>query len=192
MPRSLSPNSRATRPLNYRERQVLRLIAQGMITGEMARALWLSPHTIRFFIKTMHPKLGARLPGARRGARGRDWTTSRWVTTDVESREGAHGNRGWAHELGSITRLVDRFAEGFSLAVVTPPCPRRGSSAYRREGYVSVITTSAASGPAERNSAWSACWQDRACPHGSAPAGTSQRVSRPPRPTRVRRRQGSV
>jgi DNA-binding CsgD family transcriptional regulator len=46
--------------LSKRERQVLDELARGSHTEEMARALHLSPHTIRSHVKTLLRKLGAR------------------------------------------------------------------------------------------------------------------------------------
>jgi DNA-binding CsgD family transcriptional regulator len=46
--------------LSDREREVLRLVANGLSDGQIAEALVLSPHTVRSHVKTAMRKLGAR------------------------------------------------------------------------------------------------------------------------------------
>ncbi len=47
------------RPLTQREREVLRLLAQGLDTRASARALYLSPATVRNHVRNLMRKLGA-------------------------------------------------------------------------------------------------------------------------------------
>jgi LuxR family transcriptional regulator len=51
---------RRTRELTGREREVLALLADGFTTGEVAKTLSLSEHTVRSRVKTTLGKLDAR------------------------------------------------------------------------------------------------------------------------------------
>ena len=51
---------RRTHDLTYREREVLTLLAEGLTTGEVAKELSLSEHTVRSRVKTTLGKLDAR------------------------------------------------------------------------------------------------------------------------------------
>jgi LuxR family transcriptional regulator, quorum-sensing system regulator SdiA len=51
---------RLTSTLTEREREVLELLAEGFTTGEVAKELSLSEHTVRSRIKAALGKLGAR------------------------------------------------------------------------------------------------------------------------------------
>lgn len=44
--------------LTPREREVLRLIAQGMSNGEIAAALFISEHTVKNHVSSIYRKLG--------------------------------------------------------------------------------------------------------------------------------------
>ncbi|HHW71877.1 MAG TPA: response regulator transcription factor [Firmicutes bacterium] len=44
--------------LTPREREVLRLIAQGMSNGEIASALFISEHTVKNHVSNIYRKLG--------------------------------------------------------------------------------------------------------------------------------------
>ena len=46
--------------LTPRERDVLRLVAQGMTNPQIAKALWLAPSTVRKHLENVFPKLGVR------------------------------------------------------------------------------------------------------------------------------------
>ena len=61
-------------PLTDRERQVLRLAAEGVSTGDVAKQLNLSAGTVRNYLSEAMDKLGAtnRIDAARR-ARGKGW-----------------------------------------------------------------------------------------------------------------------
>jgi DNA-binding CsgD family transcriptional regulator len=57
------PSTRSRRPtyrLTAREREVLKLVAEGYSTSEIARALWITEDTVRTHIKRMLVRLGAR------------------------------------------------------------------------------------------------------------------------------------
>ena len=61
-------------PLNERERQVLRLAADGVSTGDVAKKLNLSPGTVRNYLSEAIDKLGAaNRVDAARIARGKGW-----------------------------------------------------------------------------------------------------------------------
>jgi DNA-binding CsgD family transcriptional regulator len=73
--------------LSPREREVVRALARGLATPEIAAALFLSPHTVRDYVKSVFEKTGVssrgelieavrrallrRLPRGRRRHRGR-------------------------------------------------------------------------------------------------------------------------
>ena len=57
------PSTRPRRPtyrLTAREREVLKLVAEGYSTSEIARALWITEDTVRTHIKRMLVRLDAR------------------------------------------------------------------------------------------------------------------------------------
>ena len=60
--------------LTEREGEVLRLIAQGMTNKQIAHALQISEHTVKFHVSSIYSKLGAanRTEAVRKGAR-RGW-----------------------------------------------------------------------------------------------------------------------
>ena len=45
-------------PLSPREQEVVQLVALGLSNGEVARRLWLSPHTVRTHLENVYRKLG--------------------------------------------------------------------------------------------------------------------------------------
>jgi DNA-binding CsgD family transcriptional regulator len=49
-----------TGSLTERETQILRMVARGFTNSEIARRLWLSPHTVRTHLQHAYPKLGVR------------------------------------------------------------------------------------------------------------------------------------
>ena len=53
-------NEAAAATLTGREREVLRLVAQGLRTGEVAAALGLSPRTVDVHLRAIYRKLGVR------------------------------------------------------------------------------------------------------------------------------------
>lgn len=58
-PTEIAPIVMAAYGLTDRERQVLRLVAQGLSTERIARTLFLSPHTVRDYLKALFAKVGA-------------------------------------------------------------------------------------------------------------------------------------
>jgi DNA-binding CsgD family transcriptional regulator len=46
--------------ISNRERAVIQAIARGSTTAEVARDLYISPHTVRSYVKTAMRKLGSR------------------------------------------------------------------------------------------------------------------------------------
>lgn len=57
------PSTSPARPIyriTAREREVLRLVADGYSTAEIGRALWITEDTVRTHIKRMLVRLGAR------------------------------------------------------------------------------------------------------------------------------------
>jgi LuxR family maltose regulon positive regulatory protein len=56
-PTSFSPPP-SEEPLSEREREVLRLIAEGLSNQELAARLYLSPHTIKVHTRNIYGKLG--------------------------------------------------------------------------------------------------------------------------------------
>jgi DNA-binding CsgD family transcriptional regulator len=57
------PSTRPRRPtyrITAREREVLKLVAEGYSTAEIARDLWITEDTVRTHIKRMLVRLGAR------------------------------------------------------------------------------------------------------------------------------------
>jgi two-component system nitrate/nitrite response regulator NarL len=54
------PREVATEGLTERQAQVLRLVADGLTTTEVARALWLSPSTVRFHLHSAYRALRVR------------------------------------------------------------------------------------------------------------------------------------
>jgi LuxR family maltose regulon positive regulatory protein len=56
-PPSFSPPP-SEEPLSEREREVLRLIAEGLSNQELAARLYLSPHTIKVHTRNIYGKLG--------------------------------------------------------------------------------------------------------------------------------------
>jgi two-component system, NarL family, nitrate/nitrite response regulator NarL len=59
-PAARSGNGRPKEPLTPRQLEILRLIAVGQTTGEIAGELYLSPETIRWHVKAILRKLNAR------------------------------------------------------------------------------------------------------------------------------------
>ena len=51
---------RAGREITHRELEVLRLVASGRSTGEIARALWVTDETVRTHVRRLLRKLDAR------------------------------------------------------------------------------------------------------------------------------------
>src|SRR5205814_748382 len=49
--------------LSPRERQITQMIARGLSTGEMAQELYLSPHTVRDYVKSVFDKVGVSSRG---------------------------------------------------------------------------------------------------------------------------------
>jgi DNA-binding CsgD family transcriptional regulator len=54
------PRELATEGLTDRQAQVLRLVADGLTTAQVARALWLSPSTVRFHLHSAYGALRVR------------------------------------------------------------------------------------------------------------------------------------
>ena len=61
-------------PLTERERQVLQLTAEGLANKQIAAALEISEHTVKFHLSSLYAKLGvtSRTEAVRAGAR-RGW-----------------------------------------------------------------------------------------------------------------------
>lgn len=45
-------------PLTFNEEQILRLIAEGCVTYQIARTVGISENTVKFHVKNIHKKLG--------------------------------------------------------------------------------------------------------------------------------------
>jgi len=52
--------ARSSKPLSYREWEVLGLVEDGKTNAEIAAALWISPATVRTHLANIHVKLGVR------------------------------------------------------------------------------------------------------------------------------------
>lgn len=59
-PTQLAPLVASAYGLSRREREVAGLLLRGLSTGEIARRLWLSPHTVQDHVKSIFDKTGAR------------------------------------------------------------------------------------------------------------------------------------
>ena len=57
---SFAFNNADRAPFTTREREVLRLVAQGLRTSEVAAALGLSPRTVDVHLRAIYRKLGVR------------------------------------------------------------------------------------------------------------------------------------
>jgi DNA-binding CsgD family transcriptional regulator len=73
MPRPASPAPPVEPPelelLTRREREILRLVAEGRSNDEVARLLWVSRQTVKFHLSSVYRKLGvANRTGAGRWA----------------------------------------------------------------------------------------------------------------------------
>lgn len=58
LPSALEGANALAEPLSEREREVLRLIAEGLSNQELAARLHLSPHTIKVHTRNIYRKLG--------------------------------------------------------------------------------------------------------------------------------------
>ena len=58
-------NSRAWRDLSRREQEVLQLVAQGMTNPRIAKALFITPGTVKVHVHHILEKLGVSSPQAR-------------------------------------------------------------------------------------------------------------------------------